>query len=60
MRSDRFHKVVYTKSSQHLGPAVVHNEPVDENSLTQLLSYLTAGLLWTFAGVVACMTVVPI
>ena len=49
------HKVVTT-----LWLAVVHNEPVDEGSLTQLLNYLTAGVLWAFAGLVVCMTVVPI
>lgn len=51
----RLHKVV---TAPRL--AVVHNEPVNEDSLTLLLSYLTAGLLWAFAGLVACMTVVPI
>jgi hypothetical protein len=60
MRSDRnsqgrLHKVV---TAPWL--AVVHNEPVNEGSLTELLSYLTAGVLWAFAGLVGCMTVVPI
>ena len=36
--------------------AVVHNESVNEGSLTTVLSYLTAGLLWAFAVVVGCMT----
>jgi hypothetical protein len=40
--------------------AVVHNERVNEGSLTQLLNYLTAGLLCVFAGVVALMAVVPV
>jgi hypothetical protein len=40
--------------------AFVHNEPVDEGTSTQLLSYLTAGVLWAFAAVVGCMTVAPI
>jgi len=40
--------------------AVVHSERVNERSLTQLLSYLTAGVLCVFAVVVACMTFVPI
>jgi hypothetical protein len=40
--------------------AVFHNEPVNEGSLTQLLSYLTAGLLWAFAAVVGYMLVVPV
>jgi hypothetical protein len=30
-----------------------------ERSLTELLSYLTAGVLWAFAGLVGCMIVVP-
>ena len=48
------HKVVTTALA-----AVVHNDPVNEGSLTQLLSYLTAGVLCAFAVVVGCMTVVP-
>jgi hypothetical protein len=31
-----------------------------EGSLTRMLSYLTAGVLWAFAGVVGCMTVLPV
>jgi len=33
---------------------------MNEGSLTQLLSYLTAGVLWAFAGSVACMIVLPV
>lgn len=40
--------------------AVVHNAPVNENSLTRFMGYITAGVLWAFAVVVACMTVWPV
>jgi len=53
--TSRLHKVVTAP-----WVAFVHNEPVNEGSLTQLLNYLTAGVLWAFAGLVVCMTVVPI
>jgi hypothetical protein len=33
---------------------------MNEGSLTQLFGYLTAGVLWVFAGLVGCMIVVPI
>jgi hypothetical protein len=60
MRSNRssrscLHKVVTTPWF-----AVVHNEPMNEGSSTQLFGYLTAGVLWVFAVLVGCMTVVPI
>ena len=38
---------------------VFHTDPVNEGSLTQLLNYLTAGVLWAFAEVVGCLIVVP-
>jgi len=40
--------------------AIVHNEAVNENSLTRFMDYLTAAVLWAFAVVVACMTVWPV
>ena len=40
--------------------AIVHNEAVNENSLTRFMDYLTAAVLWAFAAVVACMTVWPV
>jgi hypothetical protein len=33
---------------------------MNEGYLTQLLSYLTAGVLCTFAALVGCMSVAPI
>jgi hypothetical protein len=52
---DSLHRIVTPGSL-----AVFHKEPMDNGRSETVLYYLTAGVVWAFAVVVACMTAWPI